>query len=461
MSDTIAAIATGAQISAIGIIRLSGSETLRIMDTLFFPYSGRLMSSSPDRKLVFGELKDRGGELLDVCLCTISRGPNSYTGEDTAELQCHGSPVVMRAALDEIFALGGRQAGPGEFTKRAFINGKMDLSAAEAMRDLLEATSREQIALSHAGMEGKLSAALQAPYDEMKHLMASLYAAIDFPDEDLGEVSDEELTSTLHKIHGQLSKLADTYRTGHAIAEGIPTVLCGRVNAGKSTLFNRLVGRDAAIVTDVAGTTRDVLSETVNAGRVTLRLHDTAGLRETGDTVEAIGIERTKREMDNAELILFLLDASRTPDEEDRALAKQLQDTVQTKAAVICLLTKTDLGDNADAERLAGEFTHVVRLSGLTGEGVGDLVALIEDLFTDGTLSASDDAIVASARQYAEVRTALGEIESAIAGQEMGYTQDLIGENLENAMSAIGRVDGRTAGDEIVSEIFHNFCVGK
>ena len=283
MSNVIAAIATGASLSAIGIVRLSGDGAIGLADALFRPQSGSPMRKAAPRTLVYGSLYTRAGELLDLCLCTISRAPHSYTGEDTAEFQCHGSPVVLRTLLDELFALGARQALPGEFTKRAFLNGKLDLSSAEAVADLIDAESAESAKNAAGQLAGALAARTERIYAALADISAHYHAVLDYPDEDIEPFRLSSYKSALEQAEASLRALLATYERGKLMNEGIPAVIVGRPNAGKSSLLNALLGYERAIVTRVPGTTRDTIEEKLRLGRLCLRLIDTAGLRETDD----------------------------------------------------------------------------------------------------------------------------------------------------------------------------------
>ena len=300
MSDTIAAIATGSQVAAIGIVRLSGPDSLPLMDRLFKPMSGKAMSQSRDRSLVYGNLYDCSGELLDVCLCTISRGPHSYTGEDTAELQCHGSPVVLRAVLDELFKLGARHAQPGEFTKRAFLNGRMDLTAAEAVADIIDAESIDYAKNAAGQLSGAMERKIEGIYSALADISSHYHAVLDYPDEDIEDFRLENYRAQLDSALAGLRQLLDSFSRGKLMRSGIPAAIVGLPNAGKSSLLNALLGYDRAIVTEVPGTTRDTIEEKLRLGSVTLKLCDTAGIHETSDRVERLGVERSRRAMEDS-----------------------------------------------------------------------------------------------------------------------------------------------------------------
>ena len=452
MSDTIAAIATGAQISAIGIIRLSGSDALKITDALFHPYSGKPMSESPDRKLVYGELRDRGGELLDVCLCTVSRAPNSYTGEDTAELQCHGSPVVMRAALDEIFALGGRQAAPGEFTKRAFINGRMELSRAEAVVDIIDAESIEAAKNAAGQLTGAVEKKIEAVYSSLADISSHFHAVLDYPDEDIEEFTIQRYASQLRGAETSLSTLLATFSRGKLMNTGIPAAIAGKPNAGKSSLLNALLGYERAIVTKIPGTTRDTIEEKLKIGSVLLKLIDTAGIRETTDEVERLGVERSRRAMESAELVIAVIDGSGSLSDEDYEIIREAEKAPHG----IIVLSKSDLGSSAV---LPGTALRAVSVSAVTGDGLDGLERAISDMFPLPSVPAGE--ILTNVRHAQAISSALEYIRAAIDAMETGLTPDIILTESEGAMQALGELTGRTVREDVTNRIFSRFCVGK
>ena len=402
---------------------------------------------------------DANGEqqTVDDGIATVFRAPASFTGEDTVEICCHGGVLLTQTVLTACITAGARAAEAGEFTRRAFLNGKMGLSAAEALGDLLEAQTREQLTLAHAGTDGRVERKCREIYDALCAVLSSVYAKIDYPDEDLAEMSREEMEASLAECTARIEKLLDTYRTGHAIAEGIPTVICGKPNVGKSSLYNCIVGRDAAIVTDVEGTTRDVLTETAALGRVTLRLFDTAGLHETEDVVEKIGIDRARKALADAELILAVFDGSVIPDDEDKALAESLSNTDATAIAVI---NKADLGI-AEGDFYTQHFTHTVSLSAKEGKGIAELSALVESCFINGELDTKNDTVLTNARQKGAALAALEAIKRAREGLAYGLPVELCCSDCEAAMQAIAELDGRAVSEDIVSHIFSHFCVGK
>ena len=452
--DTIAAVSTPRGKGGIAVLRLSGADVLTVLGRVFRPFAKNGVFRP--RYATYGEILAADGSVMDEGLAIYFQAPHSFTGEDVAEISCHGGALLTQQVLTRVFEAGARPAEAGEFTRRAVMNGKMKLSTAEALGALLEAKTAGQLSLARGGMAGKLSAVLESAFSRLSLLLADVYAKIDFPDEDLNSMSRAELTAQLVALRGELSALLATYRAGHAVAEGIATVICGPVNAGKSTLYNSLVGRDAAIVTDVAGTTRDILCETVGLGNVTLRLFDTAGLRDTDDTVEGIGVARARAAMREAELILCVLNASAPADGEVQALLAEMR----TKTApVVLVLNQCDRGD-AFPVALLDDFDHVVRVSAANGE-IGELRTLIEELYLSDGLDLRADAIVANARQHAALSRAIEALSASIEALSFDVPLDAACVDAELAMAALGEVDGRAVDERILSDIFANFCVGK
>lgn len=452
MADTIAAIATGTQVSAIGIIRISGDETFRVIDRLFFPYSGKKMSESADRRLIFGELRDRGGELLDVCLCTISRAPHSYTGENTAELQCHGSPTVLRAALDELFALGARQAAPGEFTKRAFLNGRMELCAAEAVADIIDAETVECAKNAAGQLSGAISRKVDGIYSALTDISSHYHAVLDYPDEDIEDFQLESYEGSLTSALTELERLLQSHERGKLMTGGIPAAIAGRPNAGKSSLLNALLGYDRAIVTAIPGTTRDTIEEKLRIGRLTLRLIDTAGIRDTDDEVERLGVERSRAAMSKAELVIAVVDGSGGITDEDREVIAQ----AEAAPKGIVVLSKRDIAE-PDAEITTA--LPVVSLSSVTGDGMDELERVIAEQFPLPEVPAGE--ILTNVRQADAVKRAIEYMRSALDAMRAGMTPDIVLTETEGAMSALGELSGRTVREDVTNRIFQRFCVGK
>ncbi len=453
MPDTIAAIASGYSLSAIGIIRISGELAVSAAEKLFRPCSGEPVSRMEDRKLVYGELRSDTGELLDLCLCTVSRAPHSYTGEDTAEFQCHGSPVVLRAVLDSLFRLGLRQAKPGEFTRRAFLNGKMELTSAEAVADLIDAETEEAAKNAAGQLSGAISKKTDSIYHKLVDICAHYHAVLDYPDEDIEPFVLGEYHGSLQRAADTLTRLLKTYDRGKMMNAGIPTAIVGRPNAGKSSLLNALLGYDRAIVTDIPGTTRDTIEEKWRLGNVVLKLTDTAGIRDAADEAERLGVERSYAAMDRAALVIVVVDGttSFTPEDE------QLLAYAKKAPAALLVLSKKDLPTFQNIISDAGIPAYA--LSAETGEGVDRLEEAIAALFPVPDVPAGE--ILTNARQAEAVTLALDYLHAAITALENGETPDIVLTEAEGAMNAIGELSGRIIREDVTNRIFSRFCVGK
>ncbi len=455
MSDTIAAIATPQAPSAIGILRLSGPDTAAVLERVFRAGNGRPMAAQRARSMVFGDLLDERGRLIDSVLCVLFPGPNSYTGEDCAELHCHGSPVVLNEGLAALFAAGARQAKAGEFTRRAFLNGRMDLIQAEAVVDLIDAETAEAARNAAGQLSGALSRAVDRVYDDVMALVSRFYAVVDYPDEEIGETSREEMLDVLRRSVNELTELRATFSRGQLLKTGVPAVILGKPNAGKSSLLNALLGYDRAIVTDVAGTTRDTVEEKVRVGRVLLRLIDTAGIRPTDDPVEKLGVERSREAARRASLALLVLDGSAPLTDEDEAAAAVAGEVPNLLVAV----TKSDLPRRLDIGRLADRFDNVVSVSAVTGEGLTVLTDAVEALYPAGTEAPGQ--LLTNARQADAVSRALSRLESARSSLRIGMTPDVVLTDAEAALAALGELNGRSVREDLVETIFSRFCVGK
>ena len=453
MSYTIAAVSTGLSVSAIGIIRLTGEESIQIAETVFSPNHGTSLAQSPNRKLVLGQMKDRQGRTIDHCCAIVSRAPHSYTGEDTVEFHCHGSPAVLAAGLEALYAAGAKPAQRGEFTKRAFLNGKLDLTEAEAVIDLIEADSAEAAANAAGQVGGVLQKKLAPIYDNLTNLCSHFHAVLDYPDEDIEDFGLEQYENSLRADGKALQTLLDTYGHGRILKSGVAAAIVGKPNVGKSSLLNALAGYDRVIVTDIPGTTRDTVEEVVKVGGVKLRLIDTAGIRETEDTVEAIGVERSRKAVENADMVIFVCDGSQPLTAEDEAIIELCCD----QENAVALINKTDLGQAVEPSDLP--FMNVVNICAATGEGLDQFADVVEVLFDSET--PCDGSVLTNARQYDAIRRASDAIARSLKGLRLGLTPDMVLIDVEQAMEAMGEVTGATVREDITARIFERFCVGK
>ena len=457
--DTIAAIATGAGVSAIGVLRVSGPAAIAAAEAVFRPRDGRPLSAHAPRALVRGNLLGPDGETVDDCLAVFFPAPHSYTGEDSAEFHCHGSPIVLRLGLQALFAQGARQAGPGEFTRQAFLNGKLDLTEAEAVMDLIDAESAAAAKNALSQLGGSLRRMVEGVRDGLVDIASRFYAVVDYPDEDIEDIHPREIEAALRTADETLTRLLASFQRGQVLRAGVPAAILGRPNAGKSSLLNALLGYDRAIVTDIPGTTRDTVEEKCVLGGVLLRLIDTAGLRETEDAVEKLGTERSRRAAEDAGLVLALIDGSQPVTPEDEAILR----LAAGKERWLLLLTKSDLPQKAVLPRLSAlpgtAPAAVLSLSAKTGSGIPALETAVAELFPQG--EAETGSLLTNPRQADAVGRALDAVRRAEESLSLGLTPDVILTDAEEALSALGELTGATAREEIVSAIFSRFCVGK
>ena len=455
MNDTIAAIATPLAPSAIGILRLSGPEAIAVVDRVFTPGHGAPMSQRPDRALVYGALRDPEGQVIDYCLATVSRAPHSYTGEDTAELQCHGSPSALVLALDALFAAGARQALAGEFTRRAFLAGKLDLTRTEAIADLIHAESPAAVRQAAGQLGGALAVAIEEIYQSLTDLLAHFHAVLDYPDEDIEPFQAAEISRALQAAAGKLDQLAGSYRRGRALIEGVPCAIIGRPNAGKSTLFNALLGYDRAIVTPIAGTTRDVVEQAVQLGDIRLNLFDTAGLRQTDDPVEAEGVRRSWAKLAEAGLVLAVFDGSRPLTREDFDLARRC-----AGCRAIALVNKEDLPLQFDVEAIAPYFGMVIPVC-CKEEGARKVIAAaVARLLGTGRID-PHAASLSGQRQLSAALRARDGVAGALEALDTGFGLDAVSVCVDDALAALYDLTGENASDAVIDEVFEKFCVGK
>ena len=449
MSHAIAAVSTGNQVSAIGIIRLSGDDCISIAQRVF---SGNLLEA-PNRKLILGCLKDTQGRTIDQCMAVVSRAPHSYTGEDTVEFHCHGSPALLAAGLDSLYAAGARPARRGEFTKRAFVNGKLDLTQAEAVIDLIEAETADAAANAAGQVGGALQKKLDPIYRTLTDLCSHFHAVLDYPDEDIEDFGLSNYRQTLRQAAKALYDLLGTYGQGRILRQGVAAAIVGRPNVGKSSLLNALAGFERVIVTDIPGTTRDTVEQSVLVGSTRLRLIDTAGIRETGDTVEALGVQRSRQALEQADLVLFVCDGSQPLTPEDR----EIMDACCDAPHAIALVNKVDLGRVVEPGDLP--FLNVICTSLPEGRGLDQLADVIDLEFQGET--PCDGSILTNSRQFDACRRAYEAMLRALQGLQLGLTPDAVLTDVEEAMEAMGEVTGATVREDITARIFERFCVGK
>lgn len=453
MSDVIAAISTPLAPAGIGVIRLSGEGCAQVAQKILKPVSGIPFSESPNRKLILADLLDRQGRIIDRILAVYTRGPHSYTGEDTVELQCHGSPAVLTEALSHLFIQGARQAGPGEFTKRAFLNGQMDLTAAEAVIDLIESETADAAANAAGQVGGALLRRLTPVYDSLVSIMSHFHAVLDYPDEDIEDFTLQGYLEILASQRATLEQLLATAQRGSVVKHGIGAVILGRPNAGKSSLLNALAGYERVIVTNIPGTTRDTVEEKLHLGSLLLRLMDTAGIRETQDQVEKIGVDRAIAAARGADLALVVIDGSRPLGEED---AHAIAAARQSKNA-ICILSKADLPQVVAPEDL--DFDTILPVSSVTGQGLSALTPAIEARFASNV--PCDGSLLTNIRHIAAITRARDAIDKVANSITWGGTPDAVLLDLEDAIAAIAKITGRTMREDITNGIFSRFCVGK
>ena len=453
MAHPIAAIATGLVRSGIGILRMSGDGCIDLANRVFALYNGQALSSLPDRKLARGTLFDAQGRPIDEAMVFVSHAPHSYTGEDTVEFQCHGSPAVLTAGLSALLSNGFHQAGPGEFTKRAFLNGQMDLTQAEAVIDLIDAETADAAANAAGQVAGVLRKQLDPIYDSLMDICSHFHAVLDYPDEDIAPFRLQAYADTLTSASKKLDALLSSCRRGNFIKNGMQTAILGAPNAGKSSLLNALAGFDRVIVTDIPGTTRDAVEQTVTLGRHLLRLLDTAGIRDTSDTVEHLGVERSFQAAQSCQLAFFVVDGSKPLTREDEAA----MDAALQAPDAIAILNKQDLPCVIDPSELP--FSYVIPVSCAKQAGLDLLEQALDMVFDDE--APCDGSILTNARQADAIAKSRASIEAALSSLRLGMTPDAVLVDVEAAMEALGEATGRVVREDITNRIFERFCVGK
>lgn len=459
MYDTIAAISTPMGEGGIGIVRISGDSAFEIVDMLFRSPSGRKASEMPDRSINYGHIVDPGtGEVVDEVLLSVMKAPRTYTCEDVCEINCHGGIVPLRKVLDLVLASGARLAEPGEFTKRAFLNGRLDISQAEAVIDIIRSKTGAAHRAAISQLQGALSKHITPLREQLIKTLAHIEAVIDFPEEDIEPVAVNDVNGTIQEVCAKVKRLLDTADEGRLVREGIKTVIAGKPNVGKSSLLNALLKENRAIVTEIPGTTRDIIEEYLNIGGVPIVIIDTAGIRDAGDIVEKIGIERTKQSFAEADLVLLLFDASDDITDEDIEVIK-----LAAGKEVIVVVNKTDLPQRLDEEKLAELLpgSEIIRVSAKEMTGLDDLKKEILERFFGGRLVEGDDVMITRTRHKQALVKALNCLDSAREALNSGMPLDIVSIDLKGAWEALGEITGDTLEESVIERIFREFCIGK
>ena len=454
MEKTIAAISTPNGQGGMGVIRISGEGALETADRIFRSVSGKKVSEMKGYTASFGQITD-GGEVIDDAVVLVFRAPHSYTGEDVAEISCHGGMYITKRVLRAVLNNGASPAQAGEFTKRAFLNGKMGLTEAESVMDIISAGGKQSARAALSSLKGRLHDRIDNVREVLLSLAAHLSAWADYPEDEIPEIDNEELMTGLTKCKNELNELLKTYDAGKVMREGVDTVIAGRPNVGKSTLMNLLSGCERSIVTNIPGTTRDIIEETVMLGDVPLRLSDTAGIHSTDDPVESIGVQRAKDRLLSAGLIFAVFDASMPLSEDDLELLELLKN-----APAVAVINKSDLESKTDIDFIRSKVSHSVLISAKTGEGADALAAEVGEIVGTSGLDASQ-GILATERQYSDAASALRSVEEAIDALNMGITYDAVTVVIEDAINCLLELTGERVTEAVVDKVFSHFCVGK
>ncbi len=454
MTDVIAAVSTPLAAGGIGVIRISGEGAIETADKVFKATSGKKLTSLKGYTAAHGKIF-MNGEAIDECVALVFRAPRSYTGENTVEISCHGGVFVTNQVLRAVLSAGARPAEAGEFTKRAFLNGKMDLSEAEAVMGLIGARGEGGMKAAMTALDGALSKKINQLCHILVSAAAHMSAWVDYPDDEIPELDFDVLRDNLVQVRAQLSEMLSKFDAGKAITSGVETAIVGKPNVGKSALMNMLSGFSRSIVTDIAGTTRDVVEETVRVGSVILRLADTAGIRETGDVVENIGVDLAKQRIERASLILAVFDSSEELDDADKEILE-----LCSGREVVAIVNKTDLPAKADVEYISSVLSRVVYISAATHEGEKELTQAIEQVLGTDRIDTTQ-AMLATERQRQNALEALSAIDEAIESIDMSMTMDAVNVCIDTAIDALLSLTGKKATESVVNEVFAQFCVGK
>lgn len=456
MSDlsAIAAISTPLGTGGVGIIRISGKNATEIADRIFVSVNGIKLSSSKGYRAYFGRIFD-GETAVDEVVCLVFRAPHSYTGEDVVEINCHGGVVLLKKILRLVLQNGAQAAAPGEFTKRAFLNGKLDLSEAESVMTLISAQGEQGANAAFNQLEGSLSRKIEKINSSLLSLAAHIAAWVDYPDDEIEELGNNELYSTIYNAYLELCALLSNFDSGMAVTNGVEAAIVGKPNVGKSTLMNLLTGYDRSIVTEIEGTTRDVVEETVNLNGCILRISDTAGMRETGDIVEKLGVERSRKKLDRAAIVFAVFDLSKPLSDEDKELIDECKDK-----NVIPIINKTDLEPRLDVDYIKNKLGSPLFISAKSGDGYNELCDRVAELMGTKNFDTTS-AMLVNERQRICCQKASDALKDALEALNLGLTPDAIGVCIDDAIAALLELTGQKASEAVVDEVFKQFCVGK
>lgn len=458
LEDTIAAISTPLGAAGIGIIRISGKDAIRIGETVFKSKKSKRVSEANNYTILYGHIINKQNMIVDEVLVSVMRGPNSFTAEDVIEINCHGGIIAVRKTLELVLNAGARLAEPGEFSKRAFLNGRIDLAQAESIIDLINAKTEKSLQVAVSQLEGTLSGQITLLSGELLDLMAQIEAGIDFPEHDIEEISRAQIKRSTEMIVQQIDKMIDSADTGRVLRDGLRTVIIGKPNVGKSSLLNAFLKEKRAIVTDIPGTTRDVIEEIVSLKGIPLKIVDTAGIRETNDLVEKIGVEKTKEASIEADLILLMIDASTGVTDNDL----QLLPLLEGKKCLV-IINKIDLKEKYDypeLEKYLGKY-EAIETSLVKGQGLEQLENRIEELVYSGTVTSHDDVMVTNIRHKNSLERAAESLQNALSALERQLPTDCIAIDLKAAWDSLGEITGESVGEDLVDQIFSRFCIGK
>ena len=457
IDDTIAAIATAPGEGGIGIIRISGEKSLEVAQSIFKSKSGKMIKDYNARTLIYGTIVD-GEKVIDEVLVAYMKGPNSYTAEDVIEINCHGGFISVKKILELILSKDVRLAEAGEFTKRAFLNGRIDLSQAEAIIDVIKSKTDMAHEVAQNQLEGSLSNKIKELRNNVTEVLAHLEVAIDFSEEDVEEITYQTLSEKAEELRKEIKKLYDTAESGKILRDGLKTVIVGKPNVGKSSLLNSILGENRAIVTDIAGTTRDVIEEFVNIKGIPLKIVDTAGIRETEDIVEKIGVEKSRESFNTADLVIMVLDSSRELSNEDIDILEKLEDK-----KTIVLLNKTDLEQKIDEDKILKyvDKGSIIKISALQHEGIEELHDKIEAMVYNGSIKNTSSLVITNSRHKDALLKAYESINDAINAIEQNLPYDFIEVDFKNIWDYLGYINGDTVKEDLLDTIFSNFCIGK